>query len=173
MKEVLFQCTEAAAFPQLYGIVSNGGSRFLSKECRDGEDVGLETEQLLTVVAHEVHDLLHLFGIAQHVDLIQDDDNLLAPGANTFQEQTLTLRERTIYRRNEENKVTTRHKLLGETLVFAQDGIDARSINNTDILQEIGGMVDFQNALTALMLPTLLSITDNGNLMRSRNDAFL
>ena len=54
-----------------------------------------------------------------------------------------------------------------------QDGIDARSINNTDILQEIGGMVDFQNALIALMLPTLLSIAYNGNLMRSRNDAFL
>src|SRR5947209_9673173 len=116
MKEVLFQCTEATALPQLHGIMSNSASRFLCQECRDGEDVGLETEQLLTIVAHKVHDLLHLFGVAQHIDLIQNNDNLLPPGADTLQKQALTLCKRTVYRCDEENKITTRHELFGETL---------------------------------------------------------
>src|SRR5690242_1001547 len=82
--------------------------------------------------------------VVQQIGLVEDDDNLFAPGANVFQKESLALREGAINRGNEEDQIAAWHKISSQLLVSLQHGVHTRSINDTDVAQEIRRVMIFQ-----------------------------
>ena len=57
--------------------------------------------------------------------------------------------------------------------MFTQHSVHAGSIDNANVLQEIGGIVKFKKGVVALALLALSSIAQDGDLVSGGDDAFL
>ncbi len=57
--------------------------------------------------------------------------------------------------------------------MFTQHSVHAGSIDNANVLQEIGGIVKFKQGVIPQALLALSSITHDGNLVSGGDDAFL
>ena len=84
-----------------------------------GQHVGVDAEQIARCLLDEIDDLLKLRSIAEDIDLVQDDDDLLAPVANRRQEYSFGLGKRAVGGRDEQHEVGAGHEALGERLVLA------------------------------------------------------
>ena len=79
--------------------------------------------------------------VPQQIDLVDDDDDLLAPVPDRRHECPLALGERAVGGGDEEDQVGARHELLGELLVLADDGVGARGIDDRDLVEELRRVV--------------------------------
>ena len=102
-----------------------------------GNRLGTEAEQTLDVLADELGHLSDACFVSQEIDLVDDDDDLLAPVPDRLHECPLALGERAVRGGHEEDHVGARHELLGELLVLANDGVGARRIDDRDLVEEL------------------------------------
>ncbi len=65
--------------------------------------------------------------LVEDVDLVDDDDDLLAPAADLLEERALGLGERPVGGGHEQHQVGARHELGGDPLVLADDRVGARA----------------------------------------------
>ena len=72
----------------------------------------------------------------QDVDFVDDDDDLLAPIADLFQESALALGERPVGRGDEEHQIGARHEAGRDEFVFANDGIRPGRIDDTHLAEQ-------------------------------------
>src|SRR5580704_4412700 len=100
------------------------------------EDFRAEPEQGTGVPGYEPADLLHLELALEDVDLVEDEDNFLAPPADLLEERALRFRERPIRGGHEQDQVGPRHELGGNRLVLPDDRIRAGRIDNVDFPQK-------------------------------------
>ena len=77
----------------------------------DRKDLGAETEQRAGVVGDEGPHRLDVARGLEDVDLVDDDDDLLAPAADLLQERALGLGEGAIGGGHEQHQVGPRHEL--------------------------------------------------------------
>ncbi len=68
----------------------------------------------------------------------------------------LALGEGPVGRGDKDHQVAAGHKLLGQLLVAADDGVGARRVHDVDLSQKVGGIGDGSNAIL-LYLPVRAS----------------
>ena len=107
-----------------------------ARRAETGKISGFAAEQRLRVLGDERAHLLAIFGALEHVDLVDDDDDLLAPVADGLEERALALGERPIGRRDEQHEVGLRHELAGQPLVLAEDRVGARRVDDVEIAEQ-------------------------------------
>ena len=88
------------------------------------------------MIAHERSDRVTRRVGLEDVGLVHDEDGLLPPVANPFEEEAFALGERAVGRRHEEHEVGSRDELLRQLLVLAQHGIGARGVDDLQIAQQ-------------------------------------
>ena len=103
----------------------------------DREDRRPRAEHALGRVAHERQHLLELAGPLEDVDLVEDDDDLLAPGPDRLEERALGLGERPVRGGDEQHEIRPRHELRRQALVLADDRVGARRVDDVDVLEEV------------------------------------
>ncbi|HEY5675575.1 MAG TPA: hypothetical protein VIR81_02250 [Myxococcales bacterium] len=124
------------------------------------------------MLADEGDDLGDIVGGAQQVHFIDDEDDLLAPGADAVQEGALGLGEGAVGGGDEEDEVAAGDELSGELLVVAQDGVGAGGIHDGDVAQEGGGMGDLFDAVGAQACGGGLAVAQDGDAGGGGGDAF-
>ena len=85
--------------------------------------------------------------VAQQVDLVDDDDDLLAPVPDRLHELPLALGERAVGGGDEEDQIGAGHELLGELLVLADDRVGAGGVDDGDLVEELGRVVALDDAV--------------------------
>ena len=108
----------------------------------DRKDLGLAAKQRPCMFGDEDAHLFAFLRPLEHVDLVDHDDDLLAPVLDVLQERPLALGERPVGRGDEQHEVGLRHELAGEPFVLAKDGVGARRIDDVDVPQERHGRGD-------------------------------
>ena len=106
------------------------------------EHFRLRSEQRLRVLRDEALHLLAILGALEHVDLVDDDDDLLAPVADVLEKRALALGERAIRGRDEEHEVRLRHELGRQPFVLAEDRVGARRVDDVEIAEQRDGRGD-------------------------------
>src|SRR4051812_18800534 len=143
-EDVLLEPSKPARLPKsrsLLRIARAERLRLLRQQRRNREQIGTKAEQTLDVLADELGDLSDTCFVAQEIDLVNDDDDLLPPVADRRHERPLALGERTVRGSHEEDQIGARHELLGELLVLANDGISPRRIDDRDLVEELRGVL--------------------------------
>ena len=88
-------------------------------------------------LAHKRQHLVELRRALEDVDLVDDDHDFLAPGANRFDKGAFRLGEGTICRGHEQDEIGPRHELGRQALVLADDGVRARRVDDVEVLEEL------------------------------------
>ena len=70
----------------------------LRLQYRDRKDLGLEPQQSFAILIYKCYNLGYLVRCAQEIGLVQHDEHLFAPGANTFQELPFAFSKRAVRR---------------------------------------------------------------------------
>ena len=104
----------------------------------DRKDLGAEPEQPARVVGDERANLLDLRLRFENVDLVDDDDDLLAPAADLLEKRALGFGEGPIGRRHEQDQVGSRYELGRDRFVLADDGVGARRVDDVDLAEDLG-----------------------------------
>ena len=100
----------------------------------DGKDLRGDAQQPARVVRHVRADLAELLLPRQDVDLVDDDDDLLAPVADLLEEHALGFGERPVRGRDEQDEVRARHELGRDLLVLADDRVGAGRVDDVDVV---------------------------------------
>jgi hypothetical protein len=141
LEDVALQLAEPAGLPQtllLRRVAVADGLGLLGEQGGDGKDVRPEAEQALDVLGYEVDDLVGVLGGPNHVDLVDDDGDLLAPLPDVAHELALDSvkgRSAEVMKRTR----SARGRTLGERLVLADDGVGAGGVDEGDLVEELGG----------------------------------
>ena len=138
----------------------------------DGEDFGAKAKQRVGAVGHERADGVPLAFVHQDIDLVDDDDDLLAPGADLLEEGALGFGERPVCRGDEDHQVRTGHELGGDGLVLADDCVGAWRIDDVDLLKQGDGRGNDMKVRLAHLPVHRLSILQNVDLRRCRSHPF-
>ena len=133
-RDVVLERLEAAGAPQLR--LPKLGAESQPRAHR--KDLGAEAEQRARVLGDEAADVFDVARALEDVDLVDDDDDLLAPAAHLLQEDPLGLRERPIGRGHEQDQVGARHELGRDRLVLADDGVGAWGVDDVDFAEQGG-----------------------------------
>ena len=104
----------------------------------DREDLGTEAEQRARVVGARTRGLLDLPLPVEDVDLVDDDDDLLAPAAHLLEKRALGFGERAVGGGHEQHQIRSRHELGGDRLVLADDRVGARRIDDVNLAEDFG-----------------------------------
>ncbi len=132
LADVALQRLEAARPP----LLRLAALSRLGQPGRDGEDGGHVADERLRRAGDEGHDLIDL-GRPQDVDLVDDQDDLLAPVANLLQEAALALGEGAVGRGDEEDEVAAGDELSRQRLVLAHDGVRAGRVHDGDLAKQL------------------------------------
>ena len=81
--------------------------------------------------------LLELRGIAEDIDLVQDDDDFLAPVANRRKEYPFGLGKRAVGGGDEQHEIGSRDKFGGNPFVLADDCVGARRVDDVDVAKQL------------------------------------
>ena len=81
-------------------------------------------------------------GSVENVDLVHDDDDLLAPTADLLEKRALGFGEGAIGRRHEQDEIGSRYELCRDRFVFPDDGVGARGVDDMDFAEDLGGCGD-------------------------------
>ena len=87
------------------------------------------------IFSHKCPDLDQFFFRLQNIDLIDNDDNFLAPIADALEKNSLALSKRPVGGSDEEDQIGARHKLGGDCFVLPNDGIGAWRVYDADFPQ--------------------------------------
>ncbi len=137
------------------------------------KDLRRQPQQPLRRVAHESDDLLDVLGALEDVDLVDDDDDLLAPAADRLEEGPLGFGERTIGGRDEQHEVGPRHEIGRQPLVLADHGVGAGRVDDVDVAEQVGRSGDHLQAVLADLLGDRVAVLQHVNRRRRRRHAFL
>ena len=102
-----------------------------------GQHVGVDAEQIARCLLDEIDDLLKLRSIAEDIDLVQDDDDLLAPVANRRQEYSFGLGKRAVGGCHEQHEIGSRNKVGGKAFMLADDRVGARRVDDVDVAKQL------------------------------------
>ena len=139
----------------------------------DGEDWRRRPEDAPGRVADKRQHLVELRRAFEDVDLVDDDHDLLAPGANRFDEGAFGLGERPVSRGDEQDEIGPRHELGRQALVLADDGVRARRVDDVEVLEEVDGRGDRADARAQDVGRGRGAVADEVNVRRRRRDAFV
>ena len=109
----------------------------------------------------------------QNVDLVDDDDDLLAPAADLLEKGPLGLGERTVGGGHEQHEIRPRHELRGDRLVLADDRVGARRIDDVDVAKDRGGRGDDVQVVVADLPSGRLAVLQHVDLRGRRRHPFL
>ena len=138
-----------------------------------GKDLRRQAEQARGGGANESNHFLHVGRALEDVDLVDHDDDLLAPAANRLEKGTLGLGERTVGRRHEEHQVGTRHEVGRQPLVLAHHGVGAGGVDDVDVAEQVGRSRDQAHAVVARFLTNLISVLEQVDGGRRRRHTLL
>ncbi len=82
-----------------------------------------------------------MVGSVGHVDLVDDEDDLLAPAANELEELVLAGGIRSNERGHEKDEIGARYEGLGERLLLALHGVGARRVDDVEKLEQRNGQL--------------------------------
>ena len=136
------------------------------------EDLGTEPEQRPGAVAHERRHLLDLALPFENVDLVDDDDDFLAPAPDLFEERPLGLGERAIGGRHEQHEIRARHELGGDRLVLTHDRVGPRGVDDVDLAEQRRRRGDDAKRRAADLLLDSLAVLEDVDLRGRRRDSF-
>src|ERR1700681_2908079 len=137
------------------------------------EDFRAEHEQRTRGLGYEPADLLHLALALEDVDLVEDEDDFLAPPADLLEERALRFRERPIRGGHEQDQVGPRHELGGNRFVLPDDRIRAGRIDNVYFLQERHRRRDDVQGGTSNLTLHRIAVLQNVDLRGCRRDPLL
>ncbi len=138
----------------------------------DREDRRTRPQRRLRRVANERQHLLELGFLREDVDLVHDDDDLLAPGADGLDERALGFGKGTIGGRHEEDEIGARYEVGGQALVLAQNRVRARRVDDVEILEEVDRGRDLPDAAFDDLDTAGGAVADQVNLRGGRRHAF-
>ena len=168
LEQKLLERFEAAGRPQrrlaLLGAGRQPGAH--------GQDVRLISKKVLRGVPHEVDHLLDLGRGAEDVDLVEDDDNRLAPVSNAGEEEPFRLGERAIGGGDEQDEVGAGHEFGGDPLVLAENGVRARRVDDVDVAQQLGWRRDDLQPVGADLASGRVAMDQQMDLSRGGRDPF-
>ena len=118
------------------------------------------------------HHLLALFGPAENVDLVDDEDDLLAPLPDLLQEAALALGERAVRRGDEQHQVGAGDEIPGQLLVAPNDRVGARRVHDVDLAKDLGRMGALQAGTPRAAVRYLGSVPQNVDAVGGRSHAF-
>ena len=104
------------------------------------------------VVPNVADDLVALFRPGQDVDLVDDEDDLLAPLTDLLQEPPLALGEGSVGRGDEQDQIGAGNEVAGQLLVTPNDRVGARRVHDVELAEDLGRV----GALQQVRLPELL-----------------
>ena len=104
----------------------------------------------------------------ENVDLVDDDDHLLAPAADLLEKRALGLGERTVGGRHEQDEVRARDEIRGDRLVLADDRVRSRRIDDVNVAQDRGGRGDHVQRGIADLPRRRLAVLQHVDLRRCR-----
>ena len=137
-RDVALQRLEpAAAHADGSPCLARSASRALT-----GKISGLKPSSARALSADEGADLLDLRARFEDVDLVDDDDDLLAPAADLLEERALGFGERAVGGGHEQHEVRARDELRGDRFVLADDGVGAGRVDDVDVAQDRRGRGD-------------------------------
>ena len=139
---------------------------------RDHENLRLHSQQLERVFGHESAYPGYV-GLVEDIDLVDDDHDLLAPGADALHEQALALRERTVGAGDEKDQVGARHEVLGDLLVTLDHRVGAGCIHDIDLPQPFDGCGDHLHVGLDQRTADLIAMAQEVNANGRRRGAFL
>ena len=168
LADVGLQRLEAAGHP-LVGPAALGR---LGQPGRHGEDGGHVAHQIAGRLGHEVDHLRQVGLVAQDVDLVDDQDDLLTPVANLLQEGAFALGEGAVGRGDEQHQIAAGDELRGQRFVLADDGVGARRIDHGQLAEQIDRRGLNPDAVFAGEAVLGLAIAQQVNLVGGRRHAF-
>ena len=173
VEQVVLDRTEAAALPELLPLrppVRRAPPAPAAPD--DGKDLRGLAQQAGGVLADVADDLLALFGPGQNVDLVDDEDDLLAPLPDLLQEGPLALGEGAVGRGDEQDQIGAGNEVAGQLLVAADDRVGARGVHDVDLAEHLGGMGTLQQVGLAELFGHLGPMAENVDAVGGRGDAF-
>ena len=138
----------------------------------DREDLRRRAEQLAGMLGDEGHHRRQLGVRLEQIDLVEDDDDLLAPLPNRRQELAFALSKRPIGRGDEQHQVRSRQEIRGDRLVLADHRVSAGRVHYMDVAQKLHWGRNRVQMRRALDPRGLGSVLEQVHLRRGRRDPF-
>jgi hypothetical protein len=110
--------------------------------------------------------------LAEEVDLVDDEDYLLAPVPDQLEVLALGLGEGPVRGGDEEDEVRAGHEAAAELLVVADDGVGPRRVDDGDLAQEVVRVLLLEDTLASLALGGLLAVPEDRDPVGRRRHAF-
>src|SRR5690606_21240919 len=99
------------------------------------KDLGPMTQERRGVLSDEGFHLVDLLGATENVDLVHDQHDLLAPGADLLEKLTLAFSEGPIGRGHEKDEIGAGNEVSGELFMTPNDGVGPRRIDDVQLPQ--------------------------------------
>ncbi len=131
----------------------------LGAQCQAGadrKDVGAEPQQRSRVVGHERANLFNLRFPLEDIDLVDDDDDLLAPAAHLLEKRPFGFGEGPIGGGHKQHEIRARHELGRNQFVLTDDRVRPRRIDDVNFAEDLGRRSDdVQVRVTHLPIETV------------------
>jgi hypothetical protein len=115
-------------------------------------------KQLRGVAPHVGSDLLTFFLPFDNVDLVENEDDLLAPLADLLEYGAFALGEGSVGGSDEEDQVGAGDEVSRQLFVSADDGIRSRRVDQGDLTQQVRRVGPFEDEGLEQLLAWLLAV---------------